>query len=69
MTGGSLDGKSGEYVYRKGKLVSSRYPKGKGVRSPLIVNLIASFYDTYLPSYAKGRLIELIVTLNRYHHG
>jgi len=48
-----------KFVYRKGKLISSRNPKEVGVGSRLIADITATLYDTYIPKYAKGKLIDL----------
>jgi SAM-dependent methyltransferase len=48
-----------KYVYKKGKLAASRDTNEVGVASRLITNIIAAFYDTYIPQYARGNLIDL----------
>ncbi len=49
-----------KYVYNnKGKLTASRNPKEVGQSSILITDIISSFYEKYLPLYAKGKLIDL----------
>lgn len=46
-------------MYRKGRLIGSRDPRDVGIGSRLTCDLIASYYDEYLASYARGRLIDL----------
>ena len=48
-----------KFVYRKGKLIASRNPKVVGAGSRLNADTIAAFYDTYIPLYARGKLIDL----------
>jgi len=48
-----------KFVYRHGNLVASRSPKEVMVGSRLVADAIASLYDTYIPQYASGRLIDL----------
>jgi len=48
-----------KFVYSKGRLRSSRDPKEVGVGSRLFADIIANLYDTYIPKYAKGKLIDL----------
>ncbi len=48
-----------KYVYKKGKLKASRDINEVGIASRLITDIVASFYDTYIPQYAKGYLIDL----------
>ena len=48
-----------KFIYRKGKLRAARNPAEVGVGSRLITDLVASFYETYLPNYARGKLIDL----------
>jgi len=48
-----------KYVYKKGKLSASRDTREVGVASRLITDIIATLYDTYIPLYAKGNLIDL----------
>ena len=48
-----------KYIYRKGKLVGSRNPKELGIASRLAGDIVASLYDTYIPKYVKGKLIDL----------
>lgn len=50
---------SSKYVYIGGKLCASRDIKNVGISSRLITDIIASYYDTYLKQYAKGKLIDL----------
>lgn len=48
-----------KFVYRKGKLISSRNPREVGVGSRLMADIIATLYDTYISKYAKGKLLDL----------
>jgi SAM-dependent methyltransferase len=48
-----------KYVYKNGKLLASRDTREVGVASRLITDIIAALYDTYIPQYAKGNLIDL----------
>ena len=49
----------GKFIYRDGKLQSSRDSKEVAAGSRLSTNLIARCYDTYLGQYASGRLLDL----------
>lgn len=51
--------KASKYVYRKGRLIGSRNPKELGIGSRLIGDIIASLFGTYIPKYAKGKLLDL----------
>jgi SAM-dependent methyltransferase len=51
--------KPSKYIYKNGKLIGSRDTMQVGLASRLYVDLTASFYDLYLPMYAKGRLVDL----------
>jgi SAM-dependent methyltransferase len=48
-----------KFVYRGGRLMASRDRAKVRVGSRLMTDLIAAVYDTYLPQYARGRLIDL----------
>ncbi|MCB1706409.1 MAG: class I SAM-dependent methyltransferase [Halioglobus sp.] len=48
-----------KYVHRNGKLVASRDRHEVGVASRLITDLIAEAYDSSIPKYVKGRLLDL----------
>jgi len=48
-----------KFVYRKGALRASRDKREVGVGSRLAADLVATFYDVYLPRYARGRLVDL----------
>jgi len=48
-----------KFTYHRGKLVSSRNTKHVGIASRLITDIIASFYDTYIPLHVKGKLLDL----------
>lgn len=48
-----------KYVFKKGRLRASRDPAEVGVGSRLTADLIAAFYQEYLPRYARGRLLDL----------
>jgi len=48
-----------KYVFDRGKLSASRNPKEVNKASLLIVDLVASYYQRYLPKYAKGNLLDL----------
>lgn len=50
---------SSKYVYKKNKLSSSKNSKELQVGSRLIADIVANLYDTYIPKYVKGRLIDL----------
>ena len=50
---------SSKFIYKRGKLIGSRNPKELGIGSRLIGDIVASFYDTYIPKYVKGKLIDL----------
>lgn len=51
--------KPSKYVYRKGKMGVSRDLNEVKAGSRLVADLIAVLYDTYIPQYAKGKLIDL----------
>lgn len=51
--------KANKFVFKKGRLIASRDPNQVGVSSRLIADLVAGFYDTNLPKYAKGHLLDL----------
>lgn len=51
--------KPSKFVYKGGKLVSSRDSREVRIGSRLITDIIASYYDVYIPKYAKGKLIDL----------
>jgi SAM-dependent methyltransferase len=48
-----------KFVYKGGRLISSRDSREVGVGSRLITDIVASFYDVYIPKFAKGKLIDL----------
>lgn len=48
-----------KFIRVNGRLRASRNAKNLAVSSRLNSNLIASFYDTYVPKYVKGNLIDL----------
>jgi 2-polyprenyl-3-methyl-5-hydroxy-6-metoxy-1,4-benzoquinol methylase len=48
-----------KYVYRNNKLSSSKNSKELRVGSRLIADIVADLYDTYIPKYVKGKLIDL----------
>lgn len=51
--------KPSKYVKKNGKLRASRNVNEVGAGSRLITDIIASFYEFYIPKYAKGKLIDL----------
>lgn len=53
------DWKPGKYIYIKGKLKASKDPKEVAISSRLITDIVASLYGTYLPQYARGKLVDL----------
>jgi SAM-dependent methyltransferase len=48
-----------KFVFKAGRLVASSDPENVGIASRLIVNLIASLYQTALQEHASGRLLDL----------
>ncbi len=48
-----------KFVYRMGKLRAARNLAEVGGGSRLVTDIVASFYETYLPQYARGKLIDL----------
>jgi SAM-dependent methyltransferase len=48
-----------KYVIKKGRLKANPSTKEVGVASRLVVNAIAKFYQSNIPIYVKGRLIDL----------
>lgn len=48
-----------KFVYRKGRLVSSRNPDEVRVASRLMVDRIAALYETHIPEHVRGRLVDL----------
>jgi SAM-dependent methyltransferase len=50
--------KPSRYIYKRGKLISSRDPK-LNVGSRLIGDLVANYYDHNLRLHARGKLIDL----------
>lgn len=48
-----------KFIFKNGKLRASRNIKEVGITSRLIGDLVAQFYDTNLPLYAKGNLLDL----------
>lgn len=48
-----------KYVYKNGRFKGSRNPKDLGVGSRLVADIVANFYDTYIPKFANGMLIDL----------
>ena len=51
--------KPSKYVWKKSKLIASRDKKQVGVGSRLMADIIAGYYEKYLPKYAHGRLLDL----------
>jgi SAM-dependent methyltransferase len=51
--------KPSKFVYRNGKLAASRNPGAVAVGSRLSADIVASYYDTYIRRYARGRLLDL----------
>jgi SAM-dependent methyltransferase len=51
--------KPSKFVYEKGKLIASRDPKEVSPTSRFGADIIAAYYDTYIPQHAKGRLLDL----------
>jgi len=51
--------KPSKYVYRKGKLRASRDRSEVGAGSRLAADLVAGLYGTYVPQYARGKLVDL----------
>lgn len=51
--------KASKFVYRKGRLTASRNLQEVNAGSRLVADLIAVLYGTYIPRYAKGKLIDL----------
>lgn len=50
---------SSKYIYKNKRLTSSKDPKEVSISSRLMTNIIASYYEYYIPKYAKGKLIDL----------
>lgn len=48
-----------KFVFRHGKLKASRNKTEVGPGSRLMADIIASLYETYIPQYARGKLIDL----------
>lgn len=48
-----------KFVYRDGKLMSSRDPQEVAPGDRFIADRVAALYDAHLPQYATGRLIDL----------
>jgi SAM-dependent methyltransferase len=48
-----------KFVYKNNKLIGSRSPGAMHVGSRLMADIVAAWYDTYLPQYAKGKLVDL----------
>jgi SAM-dependent methyltransferase len=51
--------KPSKYVWKKGKLTASRDIKEVGTGSRLIADIIAGYYEQYLPKYVHGKLLDL----------
>jgi len=51
--------KASKYVYRNGRLASSKDLREVKAGSRLVADLVAVLYDTYIPKYATGKLIDL----------
>jgi len=51
--------KPSKFVYRRGKLTTSKDPHEVIMESRFGVKIVAAFYDEYLRKYAKGRLLDL----------
>jgi SAM-dependent methyltransferase len=51
--------KASKYVYRNGRLASSKNLLEVKAGSRLVADLVAVLYDTYIPQYARGKLIDL----------
>jgi SAM-dependent methyltransferase len=51
--------KPSKFVYRHGRLVASRKPDAVAVGSRLITDITASYYDSYIRRYARGKLLDL----------
>ena len=48
-----------KYVFRNGRLIASRNPADCGAGSRLMGDIIARFYQQYIPIYTKGALLDL----------
>jgi SAM-dependent methyltransferase len=48
-----------KFVYRRGRLVSSRNPDEVRVASRLMVDRIAALYETHIPAHVRGKLADL----------
>lgn len=48
-----------KFIFRDGVLRGSRNPYDLQVSSRLVADIVASYYQKYLPAYAKGNLIDL----------
>ena len=48
-----------KFIIRDGVLRGSRNPSDLQVSSRLVADIVASYYQNYLPAYAKGNLIDL----------
>lgn len=48
-----------KFVFRHGKLKASRNTADVGIGSRLMADIIASLFDTYIPQYTRGKLIDL----------
>lgn len=48
-----------KFIFRKGKLIGSRNPTDLQVSSRLVADIVAHYYQLYLPHYAKGNLVDL----------
>jgi SAM-dependent methyltransferase len=51
--------KPSKFVFKKKRLIASRDPNSVSISSRLVADLIASYYEKYLPLYSKGTLIDL----------
>ncbi len=51
--------KPSKFVFRKGRLHASGDPLEVSAGSRLNTDIIASFFDRYLPAFARGRLVDL----------
>jgi SAM-dependent methyltransferase len=48
-----------KFAFRRGRWKASRDTNALSLSSRLVADLVAEFYDTFIPKYAKGRLLDL----------
>ena len=48
-----------KYIFKDGNLVASANPKEVGIGSRVIVNLVAQYYQQFIPKHVKGKTLDL----------